>query len=148
MPPRTGPLSGYDLTAFTGSHEELDKFIDWSAGSLNVLKHYKLDTISKGAQMQRQFTIELRVDFADKDKLPELKQTLLHAARHAYTTAQLLSDTPKTTQIAIYSNDFFSPPEEIKLLDDIIAKGLEDTGLNTEDNDGGIDAELAKSVTG
>lgn len=144
-----GPLSYDDMAAFTGPLEELDKFIEWKAGSMGVLKHYRLDTITKGAHMQRQFTIELRVDFADKDKLPELKQTLLSCARHAYSTAQLLSDTPKTTQIAIYSNDFFSPPEEIKLLDDIIAQGKIDTNMaEGDDTDGSISPELAAAVTG
>jgi hypothetical protein len=59
--------------------------------------------------MQRQFTIELRVDFADSEKLGPLKQVLQQAARHAYATAQLISDNPKSTQIAIFSDDFFSP---------------------------------------
>lgn len=137
-----------ELSDFTGPTDELDRLITWKAGSMAVLKHYKLDTITKGAHMQRQFTIELRVDFADRDKLPELKQTLLQCARHAYSTASLLSDTPKTTQIAIYSNDFFSPPEEIKMLDDIIAKGIVDANLQQEDTDSGISPELAAAVTG
>lgn len=141
-------LSYDNLQAFTGPMEELDAFIKWQAGSMGVLKHYKLDTITKGAHMQRQFTIELRVDFADRDKLVELKQTLLQCARHAYTTAQLLSDTPKTTDIAIFSNDFFSPPEEIKLLDDLIAKGIVDTNMQDTPDVDSISAELAKAVTG
>ena len=141
-------MLGYEgLAPFTGSMDELDRFIAWKAGSVEVLKHYKLDTISKGAHMQRQFTIELRVDFADRDKLPELKQTLLQCARHAYSTAMLLSDSPKTTQISCYSNDFFSPPEEIKLLDDIIAQGVTDAKLDGEDQDSGISPELAAAVS-
>lgn len=139
-----------DISSFSGSDEELDRMIEWKAGSMGVLKHYKLDTITKGAHMQRQFTIELRVDFADRDKLPELKQTLLTCARHAYSTAQLLSDTPKTTQIAIFSNDFFSPPEEIALMEDLIAKGNAETNMpaNGPAEDNEISAELAAAVTG
>lgn len=78
--------------------------------------------------MQRQFTVELRVDFADQEKLPSLKQVLQQCARHAFATAQLLSDNPKTTQVAIFSDDFFSGHEEIKLLDDVIQDGLDAIG--------------------
>lgn len=81
--------------------------------------------------MQRQFTIELRVDFADTEKLGPLKQVLQQAARHAYATAMLISDNPKATQIAIFSDDFFSGKEEIKLLDDVIQQGLDETGHAT-----------------
>jgi hypothetical protein len=81
--------------------------------------------------MQRQFTIELRVDFADPEKLGPLKQVLQQAARHAFATAQLISDNPKSTQIAIFSDDFFSGHEEIKLLDDVIQQGLDQVGEET-----------------
>ncbi len=144
-----GVMSFTELTDFTGPTDMLDKLIKWKAGSYGVLKHYRLDTITKGAHMQRQFTIELRVDFADRDKLPELRQTLLHAARHCYSTAQLLSDTPKTTQIAVIANDFFSPPEEIALLEDVIAKGMAQTGMTSEpEGADNISDELAAAVTG
>lgn len=78
--------------------------------------------------MQRQFTIELRVDFADNEKLGPMKQVMQQAARHAYATAQLISDNPKSTQVAIFSDDFFTGYEEIKLLEDVIQQGLDETG--------------------
>lgn len=78
--------------------------------------------------MQRQFNIELRVDFEDKEKLVVIKQSLQQLARHAFATAQLISDNQKTTQIAIYSEDFFSGREEIMLIDDVIQKGLDAVG--------------------
>jgi hypothetical protein len=112
---------------------ELDAFIAWKAGSIAVLRSYKLDSATRGANMQRQFTIELRVDFADPDKLPALKQVLQQAARHAYATAQLISDNPKLTQVAIFSDDFFTGHEEIKLLEDTIASGLEADPDSSED---------------
>jgi hypothetical protein len=114
-----------DVASFAGPEDHLNKLIEWRSGSISVLRHYKLHTISRGAHMQRQFTVELRVDFADQDKLPALKQVLQQCARHAFATAQLLSDSPKTTQIAIFSDDFFSGHEEIKLLDDTIQQGLD-----------------------
>lgn len=117
-----------EIEAFTGPKDQLDRKIEWCAGRMAVLRHYRLDTITRGAHMQRQFTIELRVDFADQEKLPSLKQVLQQCARHAFATAQLLSDNPKTTQVAIFSDDFFSGHEEIKLLDDVIQNGLDAIG--------------------
>jgi hypothetical protein len=126
----------------TLSEEELDAFIAWKAGSIAVLRSYKSYIATIGADMQRQFTIELRVDFADPEKLPALKQVLQQAARHAYATAQLISDNPKLTQVAIFSDDFFSGHEEIKLLDDTIALGLE----ADPDKEDAQMAELAASL--
>lgn len=117
-------MSYEDIASFTGPQTQLDLKIEWFSGRIAVLKRYKLDTITRGAHMQRQFTVELRVDFADQEKLPALKQVLQQCARHAFATAQLLSDNPKTTQVAIFSDDFFSGHEEIKLLDDVIQSGL------------------------
>jgi len=137
-------MSYRDLEAFTGPDDHCDRLIEWKAGSISVLKHYKLDTITRGAHMQRQFTIELRVDFADPEKLPELKKVLQQAARHAFATAQLISDNPKSTQIAIFSDDFFSGHEEIKLLDDTIQNGLDEIGETSGSE--GISSELAGAV--
>ena len=94
--------------------------------------------------MQRQFTIELRVDFADPEKLPALKKVLQQAARHAFATAQLISDNPKSTQIAIFSDDFFSGHEEIKLLEDTIQEGLDATGNESGSNE--ISSELMEAA--
>jgi hypothetical protein len=121
-------MSYCQLEAFTGTPDQLDRLIEWKAGSISVLRSYKLHTITEGAHMQRQFTIELRVDFADPEKLGPLKQVLQQAARHAFATAQLISDNPKSTQIAIFSDDFFSGHEEIKLMDDTIQQGLDAIG--------------------
>lgn len=117
-----------ELEAFTGPEDQFNAKIEWCAGRMAVLRAYHLDTITRGAHMQRQFTVELRVDFADQEKLPSLKQVLQQCARHAFATAQLLSDNPKTTQVAIFSDDFFSGHEEIKLLDDVIQDGLDAIG--------------------
>jgi hypothetical protein len=135
-----------DLMEFAGPGDQLNKLIDWRAGSIAVLRNYKLDTITRGAHMQRQFTIELRVDFADPEKLPELKKVLQQAARHAFATAQLISDNPKSTQIAIFSDDFFTGHEEIKLLDDTIQQGLDNIG--EESGSEGVSSELAGAVNG
>jgi hypothetical protein len=133
-----------EIEIFAGSTPDLDNLIAWKAGSIAVLKHYRLHTITRGAHMQRQFTIELRVDFADAEKLEPLKQTLRQAAKHAYATAMLISDNPKATQIAIYSEDFFTGNEEIRLLDDTIQAGIDATGQVSGDE--GVSSELAAAV--
>lgn len=134
------------LEAFAGTKEELDAIIEWKAGSMAVLRHYKLDTITRGAHMQRQYTIELRVDFADQDKLPALKEVLQQAARHAFATAQLISDNPKTTQVAIFSDDFFGGHSEIKLMEDVIAQGL--NSINEDSGSEQLSSELIGAMNG
>lgn len=94
--------------------------------------------------MQRQFTIELRVDFADAEKLGPMRQVLQQVARHAFAAAQLISDNPKSTQIAIFSDDFFSGHEEIKLLDDVIQQGLDQVGEDSGSD--GVSDELRGAV--
>lgn len=81
--------------------------------------------------MQRQFTVELRVDYSDNDKNETMRTALQHAARHVYATAVLLSDGVKP-QVAVFSDDFFSGHEEIKLLDDVIQNGLQDTNMTND----------------
>lgn len=97
--------------------------------------------------MQRQFTIELRVDFADPEKLEPIKQVLQQAARHAFATAQLISDNPKLTKIAIFSDDFFTGHEQIALLDDTIQQGLDAIGADSSGSES-ISSELAMAAKG
>ncbi len=95
--------------------------------------------------MQRQYTIELRVDFADPEKLVSLKQVLLQTARRAFATAQLISDNPKSTQIAIWSDDFFAGREEIALLEDTVQQGLDAIG---EGGEGASEGEISSGLLG
>lgn len=131
--------------------DQQEEYIDWLAGRIDVLKHYQHTWLNhdrmRGAQMQRQFTIELRVDFADPEKLPVLKQTLQQAARHMNATAQLISDNPKATKVVIFSDDFFSGHEEISLLDDVIQEGLDAVGGTSSGSDT-ISSELAMAAKG
>ncbi len=136
-----------EIEAFTGPDEQLNQLIDWKAGSIKSLKRYKLHTITEGAHMQRQFTIELRVDFADAEKLVPLQQTLQQAARHALATARLISDNPKSTQVAIYSEDFFSGHQQISLMEDVIQQGLDETGETSSGSDT-ISSELMGALDG
>lgn len=96
--------------------------------------------------MQRQFTIELRVDYADNEKNDAMRQALTAGARHIYATATLLADNVKP-QIAIFSDDFFSGHEQIELLEDVIAQGvqqLEDAGVTQTEEP--ISAELVAAA--
>ena len=81
--------------------------------------------------MQRQFTIELRVDYADNEKNDSMRTALQAAARHVYATATLLADAVKP-QIAIFSDDFFAGHEQITLLEDTIKAGKEQIGGTDE----------------
>ena len=74
--------------------------------------------------MQRQFTIEIRVDYADNGKTDVMKKAMQQAARHVFATATLLADGVKP-QVAVFSDDFFTGHEEIALLDDTITQGIE-----------------------
>lgn len=91
--------------------------------------------------MQRQFTMELRVDYADVEKNEVMQTALKAAARHVFATAVLLADNNVKPQISVYSDDFFSGHEEIKMLDDVIAQGL----AESESADG---PALAEEISG
>ena len=82
--------------------------------------------------MQRQYTIELRVDYADSGKNDTMRTALQAAARHVYATAVLLADAVKP-QVAIFSDDFFAGHEQITLLEDTIKDGLSQIGDTKED---------------
>jgi hypothetical protein len=96
--------------------------------------------------MQRQFTIELRVDYADSEKNIEMKKALQHCARHALATAALLADGVKP-QVAIFSDDFFSGNEEIRLLDDEIQQGLDGLDGTAVEEGSGFSSELMDAVS-
>jgi hypothetical protein len=82
--------------------------------------------------MQRQFTIELRVDYADNGKNESMRAAVAAAARHVYATAALLADATKP-QIACFSDDYFTGHEEIKALEDTISDGKTEIGGGTEE---------------
>lgn len=72
--------------------------------------------------MQRSFTIELRVEYADEAKYEQIKGMLRSAALHLHASAALIADGQKP-DIVISGTDFFHGFEDIKLFDDTIAKG-------------------------
>lgn len=108
-----------------------------TAGVLSSLIDWKSNAPKFGGQitgevpMQRQFTIEVRVDYADNGKNDAMRVAIKHAARHIYGTALLLSDGVKP-DIAAFSDDFFSGHQEIDHMEDIIGKGLTEISEQSE----------------
>lgn len=94
--------------------------------------------------MQRQFTIELRVDYADNDKTKVMRQAMQQAARHAYATAVLIADGVKP-QIALFSDDFFTGHEQIELLEDTVGQGI--AQIDSGEPEEQISSELMAAAT-
>jgi hypothetical protein len=107
----------------------LDRLIDWKLHSPGNLRRTgnRMSAITEGKHMQRQFTIELRVDYEDSGKNDEMRKACAAAARHVYATASLLAEGVKP-QISVYSDDYFAGHEEIKMLEDTIQQGLDSIG--------------------
>ncbi len=91
------------------------------------MRHAKLFHIQEEATIQRQFTIELRVDYADNEKNQAMRIACQQAAQHINATAILLADGQKP-QIAVFSDDFYSGREEIELIPNTIQAGLDAIG--------------------
>lgn len=72
--------------------------------------------------LQRLFTIEIRVDFKDEDKLPIFKTLIQQAGRHVYGQGALLQDGVKP-EIVIHSHDFFKGHQDIPLFEDAVLSG-------------------------
>ncbi|HLL29011.1 MAG TPA: hypothetical protein VKT73_15345 [Xanthobacteraceae bacterium] len=72
--------------------------------------------------MSNTLTIQVRFDHRDADTKEEKDKQMLTAAKmaakHIYTTALLLQDKSKP-QVALFTEDMFTPQEEILLADDI-----------------------------
>lgn len=93
--------------------------------------------------MIRQFTIELRVNYADAEKNDAMRKACAAAARHIHATANLLADGVKP-DIAIYSDDWFAGREEIMLLEDVIQQGLDENPETSAEST--ISSELMAAV--
>lgn len=120
-----GPLSASD--------NEWVAYLRWS----NQLQEEK-------NKMQRQFTIELRVDYEDSEKNAVMRQACQAAARHMFATANLIKDGQKP-QVAIFSDDFYSGHEDITLLEDTIQNGIDSLGGVSADDT--VSSELLAAVT-
>jgi hypothetical protein len=93
----------------------MDRLIDWKLRSPSTAKQMKSSAIAEEVHLIRQFTIELRVNYADAEKNDVMRKAIAAGARHIMATASLLADGVKP-DIAIFSDDWFAGKEEINLL--------------------------------
>lgn len=123
----------------------MNEMIEWKSHGPQGLLWYT----DRSELMNRQFTIELRVDYADQDKNEVMRKALQVAARHMFATASLLSDGVKP-QIAMFSEDFFDGHADIALIEDTIQQGLDDLHAAGGDTtaDPGVSSELMDAVRG
>jgi hypothetical protein len=128
----------------------MDKIIDWKMSGPFYRKMDEMNgyhTTEEQSKMQRQFTIELRVDYEDNEKNDAMRKACAAAGRHVFATASLLSDGIQP-QISIYSDDYFAGHDEIKLMEDTIQQGLDATKDDAENatSEPEISSELMRAV--
>lgn len=149
--PMNSQLTGFGpMGRFVEQHHEwnvtaepsiMDRIIDWKINS--PLTKLKVSGITEEVHLIRQFTVELRVNYADSDKNDVMRKSVAAAARHMFATANLLADGQKP-DIAIYSDDYFAGRSEIELLEDVIQQGLEETAETV--TEGEVSSELMAAV--
>lgn len=123
--------------------DNLDALIDWKVYKVLGIK----EDILKGEHTMRyQFTIELRVDYEDKGKNDVMRKAVGQAARHMFSTAALLSDKIPP-DIAIFTDDFFTGAQEIKMMDDVIVTGNNQlTEAGSDDSSENVSQELLDAL--
>lgn len=121
----------------------MDRLIDWKLRSPSMAKQMKNSAITEEVHLIRQFTIELRVNYADNEKNDTMRSACAAAARHMFATANLLADGTKP-EVAVWSDDWFAGKEEISLMQDVIQQGLDESG--SELPEGEVSSELMAAV--
>ena len=96
--------------------------------------------------MVRQYSIELRVDFADEGKYKAIEEALVAHAVALNATAQLLADQARP-QIAVVSDDFFKKHEDIEVLTNTVLKGQQLIASDT-DNQTAVSDEMLEALGG
>jgi hypothetical protein len=104
------------------------------------------DNTKEQIMAQRQFALELRVDYADNGKNAEMKKAVLRAGRHLLATAELLADGIKP-EIVAYADDFFEGHTEISILEDIIGNELAEEQRASETPDGAAAGAFSAELT-
>lgn len=93
--------------------------------------------------MMRQWTIEVRTDFADKGKNAVMQEAVRQAAVHIHATSILLADG-QVPQVVAYSDDMMIGHNKIDLLyrekGDMLGEALKN---NTSEDAGPSDEMLA-----
>lgn len=88
------------------------------------------------------YTIELRTNFSDRDKDPEIQRAVAQAARHLQALVLLIHDGIEP-EIVAYSDDWLADKKEISLLDDLMGQTGETV---TTDQGEEISAELIEAL--
>ena len=100
------------------SLEEINALLDWK---LNKYAEAKAKA-KEGNTMQNIITIECKMDFADKDKIPELTKIACSMARTLVANVSLLGPVTKP-ECVVFNDDFMSGPEKINIYADLIGQG-------------------------
>ncbi len=100
-------------TPSTPDFTNLDDLIIWR---MNDPRYYGVLTEDqrKGLVMQRQWTIEARADFADREKNDAVTQLFRQTAVYLHTALVMIQDGQEPS-IACFSDDFMDGTAEIKL---------------------------------
>jgi hypothetical protein len=124
---------------------ELDKLVEWRLLSPSIARKrygikdrvpYYVDTYVtpeerlKEGIMQKTYSLELRVDFADKDKFEVMRKLFQQAALHLTAQADLLMDRIPAAA-AVFDDDFYSGKQQISMLADTIQQGKDMIGALT-----------------
>jgi hypothetical protein len=121
---------GRDMSQTSMTLEQINALIDW-----------KMDR--KENPMQDQITIEIRVDFLDKEKIQEVIKIMCSIAQTAVANINLLGPQCKP-ECVIFTDNFMAPPEKIDIYANLIGKGQEELDKIA----GGASAEMLEALKG
>jgi hypothetical protein len=132
--------SRYDGSA-EAQKDPLDRLIVWR---MNDPRCTDRTNRVKGIKMQRQWTIEVRADFSDKEKNDAIDKIIKEAAVYVHANAALIADVQKP-EVVCYSDDFFHGREELDLHNDKIGKAIVAHGESI--GGGSVSDELVQAAT-
>lgn len=98
------------------SLEQLDRLIDWK-----VQGRIRITNKVREGQMQDQITIEIRIDFEDKEKVQQMRDAACAAARKLLASAKLLGPRVEPTA-AVFTDDFMAPADKLSIYADLDGK--------------------------
>jgi hypothetical protein len=112
-------VSARAVVPYGAEADVLDQLIKWKMCDPRFVNKDK----PKGQIMQRQWTIEIRADFADPAKNDTITKLVKEASVFLHANTALISDVQKP-QVACYSDDFFFGHKDIPLHGDTLGSAL------------------------
>lgn len=103
------------------SLDHMDKLIEWSLFKWRDRKEQN----ERGEAMNDEIVIELRVNFADKEKTKQVIAVACSMARTLKANVQFLGPV-HAPEVIVRHGDYFHAPEEIDLFSDLIAAGTKE----------------------